>query len=731
MYVYFDSNGTIKEVVNDKSIRKGNVDANRIYVYIEGNPEIDDIWIVSEKPDGTLTTEVSFIDNVITKAIPYDAKRDLKYFKDFTEYKFYYFDFSTLMQGLWVSTIRIVKNNEFWALGELTFNVQENVIKEDNNITESQYQYLLLSFASRTLNEQTGYDLDALIQNKINIVADNVNERIDEQDETIAGLGQLQPSGVATSSEILSFDENKGIYVSSTDGHWYYWDVSQSSYVDSGMTFSYLISNYWDMDTSKLSLVSGTTYQVTDTSIVDLIRSLKCYMIRVHNSLNSGEFVEAISRVFYLYEANLSIGLLTYRSTITAESGKVIYYDLNISTQSNQVTFNFNGYYYNGSAPYEQVEQEYISLVNISPSDIAGSGTTYSISNATKRNAIKNHLVKLLEIDVKLSSGSIVRLDNPIIFTLVNYNEEDELLIYQASYQDDNVDVYYYTISLDDTNPVFEFVNNLPYVAIKHSNDNQLMNDVIMELKWDLGSHTLDVINDSTNNNVKTVPANTIGCKINKIGGKGVINNYGEVTYVPVTSVISKDTDNETIATLSLLSLISQSQDYGKGINNSCYNYVDFDTKKYVQKVKEIKLWELNWTTSSGTHETYKSSDLASLIKKPASNSTAIIGLIKTKYSIVSYNNLQSAEFNIAVDTNGDIYVTDDSWSYDELSLIEDFEEHNVILYIELATPIETDVSGVLPNDTIEVVPSGALIMNNTGNENVPSDVDFLTEVEN
>ena len=35
MYIYFDENGTIKEVVNDKSIRKGSNEANKLYCYMK------------------------------------------------------------------------------------------------------------------------------------------------------------------------------------------------------------------------------------------------------------------------------------------------------------------------------------------------------------------------------------------------------------------------------------------------------------------------------------------------------------------------------------------------------------------------------------------------------------------------------------------------------------------------------------------------------------------------
>ena len=45
-------------------------------------------------------------------------------------------------------------------------------------------------------------------------------------------LFSLKPSGTDTSSNILSYTSNKGIYVATNNGHWYYWNGTQ--YVDGG-----------------------------------------------------------------------------------------------------------------------------------------------------------------------------------------------------------------------------------------------------------------------------------------------------------------------------------------------------------------------------------------------------------------------------------------------------------------------------------------------------------------
>ena len=235
MYIYFDRNGTIKEVINDESIRRGSSDYNKIYCYLEGNPDIDDIWYLQKNPDGTLTNEVSFVNNIVTKTIPYDAKRDMKYFQDFEEYQFYVFTLSSSylsQNGLVVATIRVAENNTLWALGELTFNVQANVINSDNDITQSQYDYLLLAYASRTLNEQTGSDLDNLL-----------NEKIEAK---IDGLGT--PDIFDTTANIEALTSNEGIAVATDTGYIWIWNSENEKYVNTNYKYLADVSNYYTKD---------------------------------------------------------------------------------------------------------------------------------------------------------------------------------------------------------------------------------------------------------------------------------------------------------------------------------------------------------------------------------------------------------------------------------------------------------------------------------------------------
>ena len=227
IYLYFDKTGTLKEVINDESIRRGATNVNGLAVYCElwddADFELDDIWYCQRVSCGKLTPEVSFIDNLEIMQVPYKKDVDYKYFKDFKQYKFYVFEFTTeytQYSGLNVGTVRFAIDDGINALGTITFNIQDNVIKEDNNITQSQYDYLLLSYASRTLNEETGRTLCQLI------------EDIVKEQAKISGI-----EFVGTTTEILALTSDEGIALSTTNAHIFNWDDEQGSYVDSGIEF--------------------------------------------------------------------------------------------------------------------------------------------------------------------------------------------------------------------------------------------------------------------------------------------------------------------------------------------------------------------------------------------------------------------------------------------------------------------------------------------------------------
>lgn len=173
-YLYFDKNGVLQECVQEEGLRVGSSNINGLAVYCElfddEDLELNDIWYLQEKPDGTRLNEISFIDNILESTIPYDKEKDYKYFKDYKTYKFYYVEFDSNnldTEGLQLATVRLNFGDTLKALGEITFNVENNIIKTDNNITQSQYDYLITIFKARTKYIES-------LKTKVNVNGDNV-----------------------------------------------------------------------------------------------------------------------------------------------------------------------------------------------------------------------------------------------------------------------------------------------------------------------------------------------------------------------------------------------------------------------------------------------------------------------------------------------------------------------------------------------------------------------------
>ena len=184
--------------------------------------------------------------------------------------------------------------------------------------------------------------------------------------------------------------------------------------------------------------------------------------------------------------------------------------------------------------------------------------------------------------------------------------------------------------------------------------------------------------------------------------------NEGTIRDSAVTSIVSKDSNNTTLDTKTINASIQALEGYGWGINDTCYNYIGFENKKFIQKVGRVNLETLTWyTVNVGVYS-------ATITK--ADNKT----INNAEYTIVStYQNMLATDKTIYVGgtANQTIYVHDSSNT-----------PRGYMLY-ELATPIETDISEYIDNNFIEVEPNGTTTFNNTYNQAVPSEVTYLVGV--
>lgn len=148
MYIYLDENGTIKEIINDEALRQTASNVNSIYVYFNTTEKFSSLLCSYELPDGTVTEEAEVATTTTMEEIPYDAKRDLKYFEYFKEYEFFSFkisDEALSQDGIVRATLRFVASDKSYikVVGLLTFNVEAEVNQSDYGITTSQYNYLV------------------------------------------------------------------------------------------------------------------------------------------------------------------------------------------------------------------------------------------------------------------------------------------------------------------------------------------------------------------------------------------------------------------------------------------------------------------------------------------------------------------------------------------------------------------------------------------------------------
>ena len=174
------------------------------------------------------------------------------------------------------------------------------------------------------------------------------------------------------------------------------------------------------------------------------------------------------------------------------------------------------------------------------------------------------------------------------------------------------------------------------------------------------------------------------------------------------TSVVSKDSNNTTIDTLSINASIQALDGYGWGINDTCYNYVNFNTKKFIKVVGKYTF------TGNETFNAYGS----------GYRFDGLVGLTANKYnSFISDINLPilATPTSIASGDSG-MHLSNTGYLYLSVDVSQVIGK---TIYYELATPIETDISEYLDGNEIEIEPNGTLSFESTYSAYVPSNISY------
>jgi hypothetical protein len=203
--------------------------------------------------------------------------------------------------------------------------------------------------------------------------------------------------------------------------------------------------------------------------------------------------------------------------------------------------------------------------------------------------------------------------------------------------------------------------------------------------------------------------------------------NAGEIISAGVESVAVGDT------AYPIPEAIRNLPGYGWSAGTA-KNYVDYENKRYVQCVQSVDLGTLSWVAGVGGKVSFQTSQVTG--QKLTKNYSVPPNIICSKYSTKTQNELWGHinVTGITADANTDGYIDVNDTSYTDATAFKQAMQ-GVILYYELANPIITDISTLIPDDflrNIEVEAGGSITFKG-GNDDyripVPSEEEYIVKL--
>ncbi len=148
MYLYFDKKGTLKEIINDEALRQGSYGVNKMYIYIDDlvYNSIDVSYLLQSN---LVVGPLNIDDFTEEEYIPFDAKRDLRFFKYNKKYRFLVislsekdpFGNSALDEAgvVHCEMQAVLPEQGLLQLGDVNFNVEENAVLNQKQVASQEY----------------------------------------------------------------------------------------------------------------------------------------------------------------------------------------------------------------------------------------------------------------------------------------------------------------------------------------------------------------------------------------------------------------------------------------------------------------------------------------------------------------------------------------------------------------------------------------------------------------
>lgn len=207
--------------------------------------------------------------------------------------------------------------------------------------------------------------------------------------------------------------------------------------------------------------------------------------------------------------------------------------------------------------------------------------------------------------------------------------------------------------------------------------------------------------------------------------------NAGEIVSAGVTEVAVGDTAHKIPEAIKAL------PGYGWSAGTA-RNYADYENKKYYQCVQSVDLgtldWKINTTSGVGKHF-YALADHLNF-KYLGAFGTTIYNALCSKYRTVARNSHVFVDKTLAIDgvtIVSQIQVKDTAYT-DATTFKQAMQ--GVMLYYELATPIVTDISDLIPDDFLRnlTVEAGGSVTFKNGNGDsyripVPNEEEYIVKL--
>lgn len=175
---------------------------------------------------------------------------------------------------------------------------------------------------------------------------------------------------------------------------------------------------------------------------------------------------------------------------------------------------------------------------------------------------------------------------------------------------------------------------------------------------------------------------------------------------------------------------------YGWSAGTVC-NYVDWENKKYIQRVTAVDLGSLKWTTgASNVSGKYTMRSEILRIAKKVTSSSERSNIITLLYTSQTGDDSYLCKKGIGLLKTGQLSVYDENYSNADSSTTFGQLLQGVDLYYELAEPIITDISNILTDDilfTLEVEAGGSLTFQNSNGDGhkvpLPNTVEYAVKL--